>query len=63
MLIAFCLGVSIQLVEMESVLTQGPATEFNKVVVVGEEKYLGTLGKLGQLWEYGRRPIIVESDQ
>jgi len=52
-----------QPVEMESVFTQCPATDLDKVVVVGKEKYLGALGQRGQLRENGGCPIIVEGDQ
>lgn len=62
-LIAFFAGGDVQPVEMESVFTQGPATEFDEVVVVGKEKYLGALSQRGQLRENGGGPIIVEGDQ
>ena len=48
---------------MEGVLTQGPATEFDEVVVVGKEKYLGALGQLSQLRENRSGTVIVAGDQ
>ena len=56
-------GVGVQPVEVKSVFAQGPATELDQVVVVGEEKYLGALCQGSQLRENSGSPIIVEGDQ
>jgi hypothetical protein len=62
-LIAFFTAVGIQPVEMEAVITQGPATQFHEVVVVGKEKYLGALSQLSQLRENRSGTVIIACDQ
>ena len=62
-LIAFFTGVRVQLVEMERVFTQANATEFDEVVVMGEEKYLGAPGQCGQLRENRRGAVVVAGNQ
>ena len=62
-LIALFTGGGVQPVKMESLFSQSFAAKFDEMVVVGEEKYLGTLGQRGQLRENRRGAVIVAGDQ